>query len=381
MLFTKQIVAVLDRTTLVKGINADHRGLLHIDGKQTICHVVLLNEHYGLVAASCLRLKDNKLDTSVKQQIAVHLEDHKMNGAFKITKAIVHPDYDPDTAANNLAIVVYDFGQGFTNIAVAFDSTKWEDGIFMSQNNYNIKSPFDWEKVEAKEVSLESELKNRCELVSKLYTQNSDNIICSTEYVVWYGDDKCKSPYYALYAGVSGKAQVAGLYSYSIVIGGSKNPCSPGGSLFSFYTKLDKYLPWVTEMVGWNNGANVKGSLDFKYKVDDTVAMQKNELLYLGTQYLLEDKLEEITLDTDSSVKDGSVSTKTITVTTCDKNNRRRDISMEPTATVFAEPTTECPKPTTVVSYVTLPNGVGKSFVFGKVAIGIALCISLAIFI
>ncbi|KAJ2617847.1 hypothetical protein EV177_000333 [Coemansia sp. RSA 1804] len=81
---------------------------LYKNGKQTSCMVAVIDMTAGVVAANCIDLtSDNKVDTSVKYKIHYTPYGNNTGPMFDLSPSefTIHPDYDPKTLLNNIAVI------------------------------------------------------------------------------------------------------------------------------------------------------------------------------------------------------------------------------------------------------------------------------------
>ncbi|KAJ1866566.1 hypothetical protein LPJ78_001732 [Coemansia sp. RSA 989] len=99
----------------------------------------LIDNKAAVVAASCLDfVLSNTLDS--KTEYAVYLDggNDNIRGAYKVENITVHPDYNPDNYANNLAILEFNSNSNVTmqnNIAPVESDYKWIEKTYTRDNN------------------------------------------------------------------------------------------------------------------------------------------------------------------------------------------------------------------------------------------------------
>ncbi|KAJ1838404.1 hypothetical protein LPJ70_005473, partial [Coemansia sp. RSA 2708] len=80
-------------------------GVLLVSGKQTSCELVLLSNQHGLIAANCLLTSDNQAISLDQLEIATH--GSATSEAIAINATVTHPQFGPQTLANNIALVSF----------------------------------------------------------------------------------------------------------------------------------------------------------------------------------------------------------------------------------------------------------------------------------
>ncbi|KAJ2088396.1 hypothetical protein IW138_004272 [Coemansia sp. RSA 986] len=84
-------------------------GVLYKNGKQTACMMAVIDMKAGYVAASCIDLRYNKVDTSTNYKI--YFTPMLNSDSFAVdldpSDITIHPNYDPVSYANNIAVVQY----------------------------------------------------------------------------------------------------------------------------------------------------------------------------------------------------------------------------------------------------------------------------------
>lgn len=363
LLFLSLTQAEISTSVMNAGVAADHRGLLVINNQETMCQVVLLDDANGVVAASCLALKGkDELIPGNVHQVAIHKPNGDFGGLYLITKVKAHDDYNSQTMENNLATIEYQIDQGFTSTSFAVNSQNWK-GMVKMYEQFDPKSPYHWDGGTTGELSMDLKTVQHCKDYSGLYSQNSGDIICSSDSAKWKGDSKCLVPFNSIYGGVDDTVLIGALYSYSMVPGNDPKLCSDKeGEMYHFYTKLDKYLPWIHDNTGWSGKGLVEsgGDTGFKYKYDPkTRGRKEGKPVNMATGMLMKLELDK---------KEDSTSTTSDNNDNNDDNDddkssckNKRDVLPPVTITVFAEPTGPYETTTeTVVSYVTLPNNAGR---------------------
>ncbi|KAJ2903736.1 hypothetical protein GGI21_004392, partial [Coemansia aciculifera] len=90
-------------------IEGQFDGVLIVKSIQTSCEVALASDSYGYVAANCLMVNGNMVGMLSDLQVAVH--GPQLSSLYPITNVTIHPNYDPASLANNIAVVKYKSGK------------------------------------------------------------------------------------------------------------------------------------------------------------------------------------------------------------------------------------------------------------------------------
>ncbi|KAJ2106204.1 hypothetical protein GGI16_002021 [Coemansia sp. S142-1] len=219
--------------------------VLLLDGGDTTCSVVVANEAYGLVAANCISPDDTwESGKPKKYQVAVSQIGDKHNLTFDINKITVHPAYDANTFANNIAIVYFESnGIEPFQTAVADWPQDW-DGHYFVYHHLSSNSPVVFEKPIIYDVAISDSIGNDCSANSKVYALNPGDFACSTLTITWHGNSSCEAPFNMMYGKLGQQSAVAAIYSHS-AIPGTKAFCG-GGKVYNYYTLLQHYMSWIS---------------------------------------------------------------------------------------------------------------------------------------
>ncbi|KAJ2436829.1 hypothetical protein IWW46_005592, partial [Coemansia sp. RSA 2440] len=107
----------IDDTTAKQELSTIVGALLMKDNVQTLCEIVMMTTRVGVVAASCLDYVGNTVDPNVVYYVGLSKNVNDVYGNLQLETIIPHPNYNPNTFENNVAIVM-----GVTNPAYDFEN-------------------------------------------------------------------------------------------------------------------------------------------------------------------------------------------------------------------------------------------------------------------
>ncbi|KAJ2505031.1 hypothetical protein GGF44_000248 [Coemansia sp. RSA 1694] len=230
---------------ITNGIDAQFDGVLIVKSKQTSCEVVLASDSYGFIAANCLMVKD-KLVASMKEiQIAVH--GPKLSALYPVTNVTIHPNYDSDSLANNIAIVKYDSGsKSGIKGKMAAGTSKWKKLGYLRRTLSDVPKTI-WNEPTYLVTGQDEDAS--CSLGSPVFSANRKDFICSNSTTKVPDSGSCSLPYGLVYGVVkSNKVAPAAIFSHTVVFGSGL--CSNFKKL-NYYVQLNSYLSWGAKVAGY----------------------------------------------------------------------------------------------------------------------------------
>ncbi|KAJ2794926.1 hypothetical protein H4R20_006059 [Coemansia guatemalensis] len=163
---------------------------------------------------------------------------------FDLKDIVVHPNYNPDTKANNVAAVSFNLqGKQEWEMNTAIDFGTWQARVYAQSHLKSIEG-LDWDSPDyITEVKIEQD--DTCSELSPIYSVNADKFTCTTALAtpLMKNSTACKIPYPVIYAQMGGELYQAGLYSHSVVKGGD-NLCD-SDEVRSYYTLIGDYLAFA----------------------------------------------------------------------------------------------------------------------------------------
>ncbi|KAJ2744862.1 hypothetical protein GGI20_002630 [Coemansia sp. BCRC 34301] len=237
-------------------------GLLSKNNQSTTCEVVMFNEKFALTAASCLTFTSpGVIDASVKHSLVYSQGGDHAYAMVDIQRILVHPNYNPENFANNLAILFLptDSPMPFSN-PIADWPAEWQTFYYVQRAVEPPSKNPSWEN--PKVVSAQNTTANAegCKSASTIFRLNPYAFMCSPLSLPT-GDANCVMPYGVIYEYDGTQAVVAAIYSHSN-LQGSNAFCS-GTPMYSYYTIISNYISWIQTATGMTvnvyHGANAPG--------------------------------------------------------------------------------------------------------------------------
>ncbi|KAJ2326954.1 hypothetical protein IWW51_002012 [Coemansia sp. RSA 2702] len=239
------------RRTMSTSNIADFRGALFvISSTQTTCEMALIDSSSGFVAASCLKYKSSgNVDNSIDYRVAVTGLDGESSKVNSVTMVDAHPDYNPSTYANNIAILHWGDPDDINwHQYIAQDSPDW-DNVFYSRRTMSSVSNAKWNNPAVISVT-GTAAPSGCTAASNLYNSNQAWFLCMAQTTTSAANSNCQSPYGAAWAVYQpNNMAVAAIYSHSSIYSGDKL-CGATGNQFHYYTLLQPYTSWASKMTG-----------------------------------------------------------------------------------------------------------------------------------
>ncbi|KAJ1893956.1 hypothetical protein LPJ66_005465 [Kickxella alabastrina] len=355
--------SALSKTT--KSIDSQYDGVLLVGSKQTSCSVAMQTGIYGFVAANCIvDSSTNKTMDASSLGIALHGPDTSV--LLTISGVTVHPNFDAQTLANNVAVVQYESpivtiihstsNSEANNISgYSINGTTSSESLGFMRRSLSSVESLTWNPLQIAKKSTANIPEAICTTGSAIYAANADSMICSNSSVPALASDnpECSIPPGMAYRIVKSKsAAPAAIYSHTAVFGGDL--CSYNEKAH-YYTRLSNYLDWAAGVSGSQPAAAASGAVKSVITADSTSfvmvppdpdALKIN--VYGGNLY------SYINAPTaDSSGAAGSVGpTKTVTVHTTSTIY----IVGNPPASTGGVPTTESSASLSTVGSTILPT-------------------------
>ncbi|KAI8319804.1 hypothetical protein GQ54DRAFT_292335 [Martensiomyces pterosporus] len=217
--------------------------LLVKNGKQTSCELAVIDVHSAFVSANCLDFSDGKVDTATSYEVYLNYGDGGQAAKYKIDSNIsVHPSFDPDTLANNIAVVQYnDDDQSTTINTIPTNSSDWSS-ISYVRKSLSSGSDMAWN---APTIGSPIQEGSSCQDSSNIYSANTNAFLCTS--TTTHNSDNCAVPYGSAVANVGGESDLIALYSHTAVVGDSL--CG-STQQYSYYTLLGNYVGFAVSVLG-----------------------------------------------------------------------------------------------------------------------------------
>ncbi|KAJ2124296.1 hypothetical protein IW147_001842 [Coemansia sp. RSA 720] len=167
-------------------------GLLLESYKQTFCQVMIVSSQAGVAAASCFNYDDD--GNADPGTYTVIVGGGGIDGSLRlyVTKIEKHPDYNPNTFANNLAIVTFGaINQQDITYNVGDIPSEWPGFYFVHRSLVN--DEYSWNDANIVEDTLADS--EACGAASPLFRENNKDFICNMATRVSFSDGNCVLPY------------------------------------------------------------------------------------------------------------------------------------------------------------------------------------------
>ncbi|KAJ1989939.1 hypothetical protein GGI25_004557 [Coemansia spiralis] len=246
-------------------VNGMKGALLVKNGEITTCELALISNKAAFVAANCLNFSKgtNTPDSSTKYQVVISNGNTQNIGSFSVDSVHAHPAYDPETFANNVALLKYNSNaQVEWKNYIAANPSDWNSEFYVYRSLTSNSTSSSWNTPAVVEAS--GGAPTGCAKVSTLFATNEVDFLCTTQTTSSSAGSGCVTPYSIVYGVHNSDLAVAGLYSHSVVVG--KSLCQ-NTAVFNFYTVLSNYLEW---------GGVVAESTIYLYSADKTYLNNNN---------------------------------------------------------------------------------------------------------
>ncbi|KAJ2161401.1 hypothetical protein GGF46_001496 [Coemansia sp. RSA 552] len=255
--------------------------LMESSGEQTICQIILLSPTTGVTSASCIKTGSGKY-TSGHYKLVVGGRENTFLGdaaGFDIEDAVLHPDYDEDTFANNIAVVTFSSTLSSDyNYRVASRPSEFGSFYFVQRSLVEDLSAWNNHALVQDSVSYNDE----CGDASALFKANQDDYVCNYKMrPSFFADYKCSVSYRYLMGVEGDSAMVAGFYSHSSVP--SDQTICNSVTHYNFYILLGNYVSWINSVLGTEVQAYTKDGSPANVPSDDTYSVDM-ELEYTSSE-------------------------------------------------------------------------------------------------
>ncbi|KAJ1893979.1 hypothetical protein LPJ66_005455 [Kickxella alabastrina] len=264
----------------IKIIDSQYDGVLLVGSKQTSCSVAMQTGVYGFVAANCIvDSSTNKTMDASSLGIALHGPDTSV--LLTISRATVHPNFDAQTLANNVAVVQYESpivtiihstsNSEANNISgYSINGTTSSESLGFMRRSLSSVESLTWNPLHMAKKSTSNIPEAICTTGSAIYAANADAMICSNSTVPALASDnpECSIPLGMAYRIVKSKsAAPAAIYSHTAVFGGDL--CSYNEKAH-YYTRLSNYIDWAAGVSGSQPAAAAAGVVKNVITADST---------------------------------------------------------------------------------------------------------------
>ncbi|KAJ1872649.1 hypothetical protein LPJ55_002949 [Coemansia sp. RSA 990] len=223
--------------------NMHAKGLLINNNQQTFCQATIISDTAAVLAASCFDYNDSGKADSTKYKVYVEATDPSIVSQAQVSSITPHPSYNPQTFANNIAVVT--FSAISTGMEYIIDNKPglWETFLHIS-NSLNSANT-QWNTPEMSDLALGDQ--NACEAASSLFKANKYDFFCTVGTIPSMFHSGCMAPYKFLLGHNETGTGMLGFYSHSAILGG--NPFCDHSEIYNYYLRIDHYIPWINTVV------------------------------------------------------------------------------------------------------------------------------------
>ncbi|KAJ2779394.1 hypothetical protein H4R18_004039 [Coemansia javaensis] len=226
--------------------------LLMRNGAQTLCEVAMVTQRYGFVAASCIDYLEGSKNVDPSFHYSVHLSQNvdQFYADTNIEAVIPHPDYNPKTFENNIALVmtVSDPATPYFN-PIADWPSDWTELLYVHRSVTDGPNP-QWNEPYVLTTNKMTEVNTNlpaCKEASALFAANPDSYMCNTATLTYFYRRDCNIPYGVVYGIYNTNAAAAAIYSHSAIYGDGF--CGTG-KIYNYYLQVRNYIKWAEGVAG-----------------------------------------------------------------------------------------------------------------------------------
>ncbi|KAJ2716991.1 hypothetical protein H4R19_000300 [Coemansia spiralis] len=226
-------------------------GVLAKNGKQTGCGVIMVTNKICVVSADCLEYRGAEVDWEVNYDIFISKGHNGLTGTWAVRKAVVHPQYDPATKANNIAVLGIQLTAKETwAMQIAISPDLWHTTVYsqlLLTNEDPANVTWDDPNIYVRDSPGGD---TTCNELSPLYAANPGDYLCTQTITkpAIQNTATCFVPFPTVFVQIDGGLFQAGIHSYSVLTGG-QSLCGYS-DVRSYYTLLGNYIQFITEAMG-----------------------------------------------------------------------------------------------------------------------------------
>ncbi|KAJ1802881.1 hypothetical protein LPJ77_005514, partial [Coemansia sp. RSA 2523] len=211
--------------------------------QQTFCQATLLSSTAAVLAASCFDYDGNKQADISQYNLAIEMGDATVVTRAQISNITPHPNYDPVTFANNIAVIR--FTETTTNMSYMIDNVpSLLDGFMHAYYNLNTDNT-QWNEPQPMVLQLSDQ--NDCAASSSLFQAYQSDFICTTMRVRSIFNDACNIPYMFI-VDSSDDGGILGFYSHSSLDENTEF-CNNDNIIYNYYLNIAHYIPWINLLI------------------------------------------------------------------------------------------------------------------------------------
>ncbi|KAJ2158880.1 hypothetical protein GGF46_003425 [Coemansia sp. RSA 552] len=211
--------------------------LLQTGARQSFCQVMILSENSGVAAASCFDYVGHQVDMRMDYSVVVGGAGTEITAQALVQSVIVHPDYDPETFLNNIAVLKFD-SVNLANLYpnVGANTQEWNRLVFVHRTLFEDSSQ--WNDYNVYTDGQESQMCVNVEPFRQSYKDWAcGGIIANSPY-----GDSCDVPYKMIIGQTENESAMLGFYSHSELVPGDMF-CKPNG--VHWFVMVANYIPWI----------------------------------------------------------------------------------------------------------------------------------------
>ncbi|KAJ1959127.1 hypothetical protein GGI12_004499 [Dipsacomyces acuminosporus] len=264
-------------------------GVIYRNGYQTTCEFLPIDNRAAFAAASCFDVDGGgRVDTKKTSYVLAYDNNNTEKLVnYPVEKVTIHPDYDPKTLANNIAIVHSNLQAGYSwSVGIAMDPSSWDSYSYVKRKVKNKKNKGNlW--YDNPKVGTASSGEGRCSNSSALYKDNLKDFACTSELTESAYSKTCLIPYGSIYVNYNGAPIAAGIYSHTVSY--DSDTCSTKNQI-SYYTLLSDYVAFAAkttgrEVVKIKKDSNYSPNDDSSFKMNATSPAIQDVTVYSGDIY------------------------------------------------------------------------------------------------
>ncbi|PIA13828.1 hypothetical protein COEREDRAFT_83197 [Coemansia reversa NRRL 1564] len=206
--------------------------------------MAFLSSQVALITADCFDFIGKNVDRSSNYQVYTSRAFTKTTEGFDLRDIIVHPDYNPVTKANNVAVASYNLKRKLSwEMDTAIDLDTWQARVYAQRHIKNMTGLiWDYPEYTTEDTVTQDDT---CSDLSPIYKANTDKFTCTPILAdpLMKNSTSCKIPYPVLYVQMGEDLYQAGIFSHSVVKGGD-NLCN-NQEVRSYYTLIGDYLAFA----------------------------------------------------------------------------------------------------------------------------------------
>ncbi|KAJ2355928.1 hypothetical protein H4S02_012839, partial [Coemansia sp. RSA 2611] len=253
-------------------INTYRGAILVRNDRQTACEFALIDQRSAFIAASCLDLKPGTATVEDSTRHEIFFDNAKglkaTSSPIRTADIHIHPNFDPASYANNIAVVTFTMDQKrtWTN-DISVNRDEWTNALFVRRYMNSVRS-MGWRAPMVNSGAWGGFA--GCAAASGIYSSNQRDFVCSTESSSISTVSVCRLPYSSVNGIVLSNMATAALHSHTVIEGSSM--CG-AKQTFHYYTLLASYVGFAKKVIGYDP-AYFTASGDFSSNIDPDFKMQ-----------------------------------------------------------------------------------------------------------